>query len=325
MRMSNYPHGFNGGVLIRNIPNVDVAPGKVFYVGNNATLLEGEKIAANNDLGGKGGTFLMPFATIDYAVGRCAADRGDVILVRPGHVETISAAGSLALDVAGIKLVGLGHGTKMCKLNFTATAGTVTVTANNVQIINMNFTAGISAVVMGLSIVAGATDCLVDNCRFDTTVAGTDEFNRSINVGVGCDRLVIEDCKINMGIAGAVAAISLVGATNDVTIQRNTIQGDYSTGNITSETTASTRVHILDNLLINGLSTDINSEPVLECTTLTTSGIVARNYILADLATQAAATVGTDFVYFENFRSDEKGAGITGHTSSATILISADA
>jgi hypothetical protein len=318
--MSNYPNGFAQGVNIRGIP-VDVPhPGKVFWVNNSGVLPE-KGIAGSN---GNDGTYLRPFSTIDYAVGRCTANRGDIIYVMPGHVEDISAAASVALDVAGISVIGLGRGSKQARFDFTATAGTVTVDADNVSIINMNFHANVSAVVIGLSLITLATDCLVKNCSFDVETAGTDEFNRSINVGVGCDRLVIEDCNIDMGIAGAVAAISLVGATNNVVIQRNTIQGDYSTGNIESGTTASTRVHILDNLLINGLSTDINTEPVLECGALTTSGIVARNYILSDLATQAAATVGTDFVYYENFRSDEKGAGITGHTSSATIVISAD-
>lgn len=321
MPVSNYPNGFEHGLVLKGVPVELPHPGKVYWV-NNSSVLPDNGVGGSNS---NPGTYLKPFSTIDYAVGKCKANRGDVIYVMPGHVETISAASSLDLDVAGIKVIGLGRGSKQPRLDFTATAGTVTVDADDVSIVNMNFHANVSAVVIGLSILTLATDCLVKDCTFDVEAAGTDEFNRAINVGVGCDRLVIDGCKIDMGIGGAVAAISLVGATTDVLIQNNMIRGDYSTGNITSETTASVNVHILDNLLINGISTDINSEPVLECTTLTTSGIVARNYILADLATQAAATVGTDFVYYENFRSDEKGAGITGHTSSASIVISADA
>ena len=321
MAISNYPNGFQNGLMVRNVP-VDIPhPGKVFWVNNSGVL-------PDNGIGGSDGnpgTYLKPFATIDYAIGRCTANRGDVIYVMPGHSETISGASGIDLDVAGVKLIGLGHGSKMSKIAFDNTAATVTVDADDVQIINMKFEATISAVVIGLSLITLATDCLVKGCKFVSETGATDEFNRSINVGVGCDRLIIEDCLIDMDLGGAVAAISLVGATTDVLIQRNVIRGDYSTGNITSETTASVNVHIIDNILINGISTNINTEPVLECTTLTTSGIVARNYILSDLATQAAATVGTDFVYYENFRSDEKGAGITGHTSAASIVISADA
>ena len=255
MALSNYPRGFSGGLTLKGVPVEIPHPGKVFWVNNSSVLAEGG-IAGSN---GNPGTYQKPFSTIDYAIGRCTANRGDVIYVMPGHVETISAASSVDLDVAGVSLVGLGYGEKMPRLDFTATAGTVTVDASNVQIVNMNFRANISAVVLGLSIITLATDCLVKGCRFDVDTTTTDEFNRSINVGVGCDGLVVEDCVIDMGLGGAVAAISLVGATDDVTIQRNNIRGDYSTGNITSETTASTNVHILDNLLINGISTDIGT------------------------------------------------------------------
>ena len=318
---SNFPSGFAHGVNIKGVPIEIPHPGKVFWV-NNSTVLAENGVAGSN---GNDGTYRKPFSTIDYAVGRCTANRGDVIYVMPGHVETIATAAALALDVAGISVIGLGRGAKQASLDFTATAGTVTVGAPNVSIINMNFKANVSAVVLGLSILTTATNCLVKDCVFNVDATTTDEFNRAINVGVACDGLIVEDCFMDMGLGGAVAAISLVGASNNILIRRNTIQGDYSVANIESSTTASTKVHILDNLLLNGISTDINAKPVLDAGDLTTSGVVARNYILADLATQVAATVGTDFVYYENFRSDEKGAGITGHTSSATIVISADA
>ena len=321
MPISSYPQGFQNGLMVREMPVEIPHPGKVFWV-NNSSVLPANGIAGSN---GNPGTYLKPFSTIDYAVGKCLAGRGDVIYVMPGHIEGVAAAAAIAFDVDGITVIGLGRGTNMPKLNFTNTAGTVTVNADNVALINLKFEATISAVVIGLSILTTSTDCLVKGCHFTSETAATDEFNRAINIGVGCDRLVIEDCKIDMTLGGAVAAIAIVGATTDVLIQRNMIRGDYSTGCITSETTASVDVHIIDNILINGRSDNINSEPVLECTTLTTSGIVARNYILSDLATQAAATVGTDLVYYENFRSDEKGAGITGHTSAASIVISADA
>ena len=321
MPISSYPAGFQNGLMVREVPVEIPHPGKVFWV-NNSTVIPSGGIGGSN---GNQGTYLKPFGTIDYAVGRCTANRGDVIYVMPGHVETIDSAADIAFDVAGITVIGLGRGSKMPKLNFTGTSGTVTVDADDIALINLKFEATVSAVVIGLSILAGATDVLVKGCQFTSETATTDEFNRSINVGVGCNGLIIEDCKIDMTLGGAAAAISLVGASNDILIQRNMIRGDYSVGNIESSTTASTNVHILDNILLNGRSDDINAVEVLDCGALTTSGVVARNYILADLATQAAATVGTDLVYYENFRSDEKGAGITGHTSAASIVISADA
>jgi hypothetical protein len=46
------------------------------------------------------GTKESPLASLDYAVGRCTASKGDVIVLLPGHTETLSSATALALDVA---------------------------------------------------------------------------------------------------------------------------------------------------------------------------------------------------------------------------------
>jgi hypothetical protein len=88
------------------VPLQQAQPGKVFWVSNATTLQVGEKGGSD----GNKGTFNAPFGTIDYAIGQCTAGRGDVIFVKPGHAETISAAGSIACDVAGVAIVGLGSG-----------------------------------------------------------------------------------------------------------------------------------------------------------------------------------------------------------------------
>src|SRR3954465_1858829 len=77
------------------------APNNVFFVqSTNGNA---------GDSSGKGQTPDAPFATIDYAVGQCSANQGDLILVLPGHAETVSAAAGLALDVAGITVLGIGY------------------------------------------------------------------------------------------------------------------------------------------------------------------------------------------------------------------------
>ena len=50
-------------------------------------------------------------ATVDQAVNKCTASKGDVIVVLPGHVETLATASvGIVLDVAGVTVVGLGSG-----------------------------------------------------------------------------------------------------------------------------------------------------------------------------------------------------------------------
>jgi hypothetical protein len=45
------------------------------------------------------GTFTRPFATIAQAQARCVAGRGDIIICKPGHTETITAAAGIALGI----------------------------------------------------------------------------------------------------------------------------------------------------------------------------------------------------------------------------------
>src|SRR5262245_44934865 len=87
------------------------APGNVFFVQSTQSNA--------GDSAGHGQTPDAPFSTIDYAVGQCTANQGDIIVVLPGHVEVVTAAGGLALDVAGIRIVGLGEGDLKPRVNFT--------------------------------------------------------------------------------------------------------------------------------------------------------------------------------------------------------------
>src|SRR3990167_3005120 len=104
--ISNFPFGFQYGVSIRGIPLVVSHPGQVFWVSNSTVLSVNARAGSN----GNDGSYQSPFATIAYALTRCVASRGDIIMVKPGHAEAISEAAGLALSVAGVALVGLGHG-----------------------------------------------------------------------------------------------------------------------------------------------------------------------------------------------------------------------
>ena len=89
---SNYPDGFRHGVSIEGVPLVMTYPNNVYWVVN----------AGSN---GNKGTKQQPYQTIDYAIGRCTAGAGDLIIGKEGHTETISAAAGISLDVAGVKII----------------------------------------------------------------------------------------------------------------------------------------------------------------------------------------------------------------------------
>lgn len=130
------------------------ASGKVFYVCNRTG--GGGANDANH------GTFDAPFLTIDYAIGACLAGRGDIIAVKVGHVETISAAGGIACDVADITIIGMGAGDQRPLVNIgTATSASITVTAADVTWRNMRILSTFADVVNAFTVTA-AGFCLMD-------------------------------------------------------------------------------------------------------------------------------------------------------------------
>ncbi len=310
--ISSYPGGFQNGIAIRGVPTLVTAPNNVFWVSSVT--------GSNAD---KGKLPNQAYATIDYAVGKCTANKGDVIYVMPGHTETISTAAALDLDVAGITVIGLGSGTDQPRLDFTATASTVTVNASNITIHNINFHSNISGVVLGLSVVTLSTDLTVSNCSFDVEATTTDEFLIAINFGVGCDRFIVENCTMDMGLGGAATGIKLVGATAGGTIRNNRIVGDYSLACIGGLTTASTEIYIEDNTLIQGNSANANAVAAISLVAAST-GVISGNRIFSDVATFLLQVVSTGMIFFDNDRTDDVGSATTSAQASASVVASAD-
>ena len=134
---SNYPNGFSGGVTVRGMPVLNSYPGMSFWV-------DGSTGGGGSD--GNPGTFTLPFASIDGAINQCVANRGDIIMVKAGHTETLVAAGAITLDVAGVSVIGLGVGNDRPVLTFTpAATGTANVswTAANCSFENIVCIAGL--------------------------------------------------------------------------------------------------------------------------------------------------------------------------------------
>lgn len=192
-KMSNYPGGFVGGILIRGMPLQVAHPGKIFWVSNaSAAMLPGQRAGSD----GNQGTFNDPFATLDYAIGRCQAGRGDIIMIKPGHAENVSAASGITVDVAGIAIIGLGTGTLRPKFTFTATSSTYVISAANVTHYNVVWEAGIADVVIGLD-VSGVDGLSFINCETgEGAVAGTFNFVDVIDLATGADDIYFEGMKM---------------------------------------------------------------------------------------------------------------------------------
>lgn len=157
--------------------------GNVFFVDSGAS--------GAGDSTDKGKTKENPFSTIDYAVGQCTANNGDIIYVMPGHAETVSAAAGLDLDVAGIRVVGIGHGTDKPTITLdTATTADVDIDATNIQIENLRFVSDINSLAVILDVNQGNFACY--DCDFVSSSAK--EVVNFVNIATTKDDFHFERC-----------------------------------------------------------------------------------------------------------------------------------
>ena len=160
MALTNFPNGISsfGIPLIGSGPILTT--GNVFFVSS---------VTGSN--GNDGLSAGRPWATVDYAVGRCAANNGDHVIVMPNHAETsTNTAGYWAFDVAGITFVGIGAAKQKPRLLLDAgTAATVTVSAADVTIKNFEFSAGTADVVRCLNVTGAGL--WLDEIEFNDNAA----------------------------------------------------------------------------------------------------------------------------------------------------------
>lgn len=270
MGFTNYPNGFPHGVTIRGIPILSMYPGKVWWV---HSVTGGD--------GNPGTTPEQPFKTLDYAVCRCTAGNGDIIVCMPGHVETVVAAGGLALDVADICIVGLGAGSSRPTINFTTSVNAdMNVDAANISMYNILFLGGIDALVAPIDV--NAADFTLTNCEYrDVTGQATDVILGDANA----DRLWIENYYHNgAAAAGANSAIALNGSDNPV-IKNFKIVGNFAVGAIDVRTAP-----VVDADISNGYIWTKNSADLCIIDTITTStGKIGPNLLL--MLTDNAANI----------------------------------
>lgn len=297
----------------RIVGNDEVGRGRTFYV---SSLVDGTD----------GTSPATAVGTLNEAIDKCTANRGDKIVVMEGHTETLTAADGVDVDVAGVTIVGLGRGTKRPKFLYTNAAGEFVIGAANVRIENLWFVPSVTAITHAIDVEAAATDCQIVNCRFaDAVVAGTDEFNAAITAVAGSLRGTIQGCHFDSGVAGAIYAISL-GTPTDWQILDNVIMGDYSTACIGTITAAGAGNNLmLRNIVMNGLPGDLNA---VACFTQSSAGTwtVGDNLFAADLATFVLKfTNYTSTVNLGNRYTDDTTMAATAVDRSASIPVSADA
>lgn len=145
--------------------------GNIYYVSSTSSnKADTTKSNVTSGFGGRGKDPSYPFATLSYAVGQCTDNNGDIIVLMPGHAETVHTAAAIALSKIGVTVFGLGNDRNRPVLTWDATASTMTVTGANSTFRNVVFDfTGIDAVVVGISVDAAGVS--FEECEFVTNGA----------------------------------------------------------------------------------------------------------------------------------------------------------
>lgn len=273
-----------GGVF--TIDDLKEHPGDIYFVSSTNS--------AASDSAGFGKDPDSPFATIDYAVGQCTANQGDVIYVMPNHAETVSAAGGLDLDVAGITVIGLGRGGSQPTVTLgTANTADVDVDAANITVENLHFAANFADIAAAIDV--NADDFTLRGCRF------TEGTNLNFVICVqdaaagGSDRITIENCHAICPDAANTRFVNFAGTGTGHVVRNNTLIGDWGTAAIGGAGVV-TYATVIDNVIYNA-ATD-NDACINFAATAT--GICMRN-LCGGGAAQANGVTATAMAIAENY------------------------
>lgn len=261
-KASNFPAGFNN-ITLRGIPITQAHPGQVYWVSNASTSVLPGQIGSSD---GNPGTFNAPFSTLNYALSRCTASRGDIIFVKPGHAETVSSATALAFSTAGVAIIGLGVGTS--RPTFTLDTGnttTITVSANDMSIQNCVFVANFLNIA-ALFTLTTAKNFTFENCETKDTSA-------ILNFANIITTSATSNANDNLGVIGS--KFSLLHAT--------------AAANLLKVTGTQDGIYVADNLYLS-TTTDAGAVIVVSAAKVMTNFYLLRNVFT--LVNAAATATG---------------------------------
>lgn len=270
--------------------------GKVHVVGS-ASLAHSQIVSELFDLDPEGK--LRYFTDIDTAVNECVASAGDRIVLLPGYTETVSSATAINLDVAGIKIVGLGTGTLVPTLTFdTAATATIPVSANDIEIENVNIVAGYADIVAPFTLTTaknfkfkGKVYASAANFNFlnvvDTSTTGNAADGLTLDVHwVEPDLATLSLCKIDADLDG----LKVDGYLN---LGVNT--SDLPAVAVVATGKDLTNVNIGEKGLVVIRLNDANPLLITADTTTANTGVIRNTFVRhLDTAAELMVTAGTN-------------------------------
>ena len=176
MSITRFPRGVSSfGMPVMGSGDI-VTTGTIFFVDDSGS----------NNNSGKDPD--QPFATLAYAESQCTAGVGDVIVLMPGHAETVATA--ITLNTQGLRVVGLGHGGLRPNFTVGVVGDIITLDADDIWVDNIMFTGHATTAATSFINVNGNDDCTISNVLF----YGLADPLEMVTIAASSDRLTIMDC-----------------------------------------------------------------------------------------------------------------------------------
>lgn len=222
-------------------------------------------------------------ATIAAGVARCRPSMNDVVIVLPGHTETLTGTSNLFTPVAGAQVIGCGlpGATNAPNVTISATGAGITLSAANMTLAGLNINSATAAVTGAITVTgAGVT---IANCFMLFT--GALGANAPINV-TGAANFTLDSNHIVANTTDPVVEVTGAGTTNLV-ISKNLIR---------STSTGTVCISLADTAGISGM---------ISYNLVKTAAASTQAAIITAQGGNIAATVGV----YENYGSDGAGSG----------------
>lgn len=291
MGLTNFPNGVASfGMPVLGTSEETITTGNVFFV-DSGTGVDESRLGRSPS---------QPYATIDYAIGQCTANNGDIIFVMPGHAESPTAA--ITMDVAGVWVRGLGWGNDRPTVTSSNATNFVAMSAASCRISNIIFVLGVATSTHCINVTGDA--CIVEGC--ETRIHATSQFTNLITV-TDAEHVIIRNNRLFTLITASSTSGLNIDGSDQIQIYGNTVYGHFGEHALDNTTAASVdecllaviRDNIIRNISDTGMAIDMDDNA---------TGILAGNYVGTALDFEVGFDSGNMYCY-ENYMVDAVDVG----------------
>lgn len=140
--------------------------------------------------------------TLAQALLQCRAGFGDTIYALPGHSENVTTTPTF---VAGVRIIGAGHGTNRPVFRWTATTSQWAISVADVIISGIKMRWEGAVVVKALSVTGSYF--FLEGCEIETASGASNYAALGLSFGTGADWATVANCRFRGNTATAVTSM----------------------------------------------------------------------------------------------------------------------